>query len=107
MTDLGSLGGTDCVVTAINNRGQVIGAANLAGDGIADPFLWDGEKLIDLYTSSGGNVLAVDSINDAGEIVGAADFSSSGASPISAVIISIITRPWRLILPPSCACSRI
>jgi probable HAF family extracellular repeat protein len=86
MTDLGSLGGTDCVVTAINNRGQVIGAANLAGDGIADPFLWGDEKLIDLYTSTGGKVLAVDSINDAGEIVGAADFSRMGASPISAVL---------------------
>ncbi len=87
MTDLGNLGGTGVTVTALNNRGQVIGAANLAGDQIADPFLWDGEKLIDLYTSTtGGNVKTANAINDGGEIVGAGDFSSTGASGFSAVL---------------------
>jgi probable HAF family extracellular repeat protein len=49
----------------------------LAGDQIADPFLWDGEKLIDLYTgTTGGNPLNADALNDAGEIVGGGTFSN-------------------------------
>ncbi|MBZ5616841.1 MAG: hypothetical protein LAO23_22795 [Acidobacteriia bacterium] len=87
MTDLGSLGGTDGVVTALNNRGQVIGASNLAGDQTADPFLWDRGKLIDLYISTtGGNVITANAMNDAGQIVGGADFSNTGGSPFSAVL---------------------
>jgi probable HAF family extracellular repeat protein len=87
MTDLGSLGGTDGGVTALNNRGEVIGSSNLAGDRIADPFFWDGRKLVDLYTSTtGGNVITANAMNDAGQVVGGADFSSTGASPFSAVL---------------------
>ena len=75
MLDLGSLGGTFGNPTALNNRGQVIGFSNLAGDQSSHPFLWDQEKLIDLYTNTtGGNPLTADAINDAGEIVGAAIF---------------------------------
>src|SRR5215831_16117470 len=39
-----------------NNRGELIGQSKLAGDLANHPFLWDGEKLIDLNTSAiGGN----------------------------------------------------
>jgi probable HAF family extracellular repeat protein len=87
MTDLGSLGGTNGFPVALNNRGQVIGVSNLAGDQTADPFLWDRGKLIDLYTSTtGGNVITANATNDAGQIVGAADFSSTGGSSFSAVL---------------------
>ena len=87
MTDLGTLGGTFGFPVALNNRGQVIGVSNLAGDQTADQFLWDRGKLIDLYTSTtGGNVITANAINDAGQIVGQADFSSTGGSPFSAVL---------------------
>jgi probable HAF family extracellular repeat protein len=87
MIDLGTLGGTLGFPVALNNRGQVIGVSNLAGDQTADPFLWDKGKLIDLYTSAtGGSVITANAINDAGQIVGAADFSSTGGSSFSAVL---------------------
>jgi len=75
MLDLGTLGGTNGMPTALNNRGQVIGFSNLSGDSSFHPFLWDQGKLIDLYTSTvGGNPITANAINDAGEILGAAAF---------------------------------
>jgi probable HAF family extracellular repeat protein len=82
MIDLGSLGGTFGVPSALNNRGQVVGQSNLQGDqpGNVDPFLWDGGKLIDLYKDTiGGQPITANAINDAGEIVGFGVFSN-GAS---------------------------
>src|SRR5215471_2932324 len=77
MVDLGNLGGGIAGPTGLNNRGQVIGIANLAGDQFADPFLWDGERLIDLFTDTvGGNPVSANAINDAGEVVGQALFSN-------------------------------
>jgi probable HAF family extracellular repeat protein len=82
MRDLGSLGGTLAGFGganqqgALNNRGQVIGLSNLPGDQTADPFLWDGEQMIDLNTHTiGGNPESANALNDAGEIVGTAAFS--------------------------------
>jgi probable HAF family extracellular repeat protein len=78
MVDLGTLGGTSGLPTGLNNRGQVIGQSYLAGDQTADPFLWDGEKLIDMFTSGiGGSFVVANGINDAGEVVGAAAFSNN------------------------------
>jgi probable HAF family extracellular repeat protein len=86
MIDLGSLGGTLAgpVTPALkptsesggfNNRGQFVGIATLPGDQVVDPFLWDGEKLIDLFTeTTGGNPVSAAALNDAGEVVGAAIF---------------------------------
>jgi probable HAF family extracellular repeat protein len=79
MKDLGSLGGAlgfvNCECGGFNNQGQVVGMSNLAGDTVADPFFWDGENLIDLFTSSvGGNPLSPTALNDAGEIAGGAVF---------------------------------
>jgi len=87
MTDLGTLGGTNGVSLGLNNRGQVFGFSNLAGDQVADPFLWDGEKLIDLYAeTSGGNIWTADAIDDAGRVVGAADFSAAGGFSYAAAL---------------------
>jgi probable HAF family extracellular repeat protein len=49
--------------------------SNLAGDTVADPFFWDGENLIDLFTTSvGGKPLSPNALNDAGEIAGGGVF---------------------------------
>ena len=75
MIDLGTLGGTVGSPVGLNNRGQVIGQSKLAGDQFADPFLWDGQKMVDMFTNGiGGNFEIANAINDAGEIVGGAAF---------------------------------
>ena len=84
MHDLGTLGGTFGVVGTrnggsgggVNNRGQVVGTMNLAGDLTHHPFLWDRGVLTDLGTLGGTNGEAY-WINDAGEIVGRADLTGS------------------------------
>jgi probable HAF family extracellular repeat protein len=69
LIDLGTLGGTNGSPDALNNRGQVVGSSNLAGDVYAHPFLWEGGALTDLGTL-GGSYGSASSLNDAGEIVG-------------------------------------
>jgi probable HAF family extracellular repeat protein len=85
MHDLGTLGGNFAVVgslqspgagASLNNRGQVIGTSNLAGDLIHHPFLWDDGALTDLGTLGGNNGEAW-WINNEGEIVGRADLPDS------------------------------
>jgi len=76
MIDLGTLGGTFGLPTALNSRGQVIGQSNLAGDqNGSDPFLWDDGNLIDLFISTiGGNPITANALNDSEEIVGGGVF---------------------------------
>jgi probable HAF family extracellular repeat protein len=72
MQDLGTLGGTSGCAIDLNNRGQVIGYSNLAGDMTNHPFLWDKRghpQKKDLGTFGGSNGRAI-AINDAGEVVG-------------------------------------
>jgi probable HAF family extracellular repeat protein len=71
MIDLGTLGGTCAAPAGINNRGEVAGTSNLAGDVTVHPFLWNGEGLLDLGTL-GGTFGFGNALNDAGEVVGAA-----------------------------------
>ena len=80
MTDLGTLGGTCGFVTGQNDRGQVIGQSDLAGDLTFHPFAWDGRKLRDLGTL-GGDTGYPEWIDDDGDIVGKADLA--GPSPQS------------------------
>jgi probable HAF family extracellular repeat protein len=76
MRDLGSLGGTISCPDSLNNRGQVVGQSNLAGDQTAHPYLWDRGRMMDLDTFGGDNGQATD-VNEAGEVVGEADLPGS------------------------------
>lgn len=69
MTDLGTLGGTNGYPLSINNRGEVVGQSNLAGDQSWHAFLWDRGVLKDLGTL-GGQFSYAAVINDAGEVAG-------------------------------------
>lgn len=70
MRDLGTIGGTAIeMVNALNNRGQVVGSMNVAGDQSFHPFLWNGQTLQDLGTF-GGLWGRANSINDAGAVIG-------------------------------------
>lgn len=72
MTDLGTLGGHCAFPYALNNRGQVVGQANLAEDNTSHPFLWQqGKKMKDLGTL-GGTYGFAEWLNDAGTVVGSA-----------------------------------
>jgi probable HAF family extracellular repeat protein len=71
MIDLGTLGGTDGFATALNNRGEVAGQSNLAGNQGVHPFLWDRGRLTDLGTL-GGAFGGATWMNNAGEVVGGA-----------------------------------
>jgi probable HAF family extracellular repeat protein len=76
MVDVGSLGGTLGFTNAMNNRDQVVGDSDLAGDLTVHPFLWDRGVLTDLGTLGGDNGHAL-WINNAGEVVGEADLPGS------------------------------
>jgi probable HAF family extracellular repeat protein len=76
MIDLGTLGGTLGYANWLNNRGQVIGTSNLAGDATHHAFLWERGKLTNLGTLGGNNSEAWFA-NDEGEVVGRADISMS------------------------------
>jgi uncharacterized membrane protein len=86
MKDLGSLGGTTTSsVNGLNEHGEVVGGALLPGDVINHPFLWDGEKLIDLVATPFGGSADGEAfwINNAGEVVGIAGIPAPcpGSSP--------------------------
>jgi uncharacterized membrane protein len=86
MKDLGSLGGTTtAAVNGLNERGQVVGGALLPGDLINHPYLWDGEKLIDLVAPPFGGSADGEAfwINETGEVVGIAGVPAPcpGATP--------------------------
>src|SRR5260370_39748337 len=76
MKDLGKFGGTNgplgpnSVVSAFNNRGQVVGGMFLPGEQFVHAFLWNGEQLSDLGHVLKGDVATAKGINDAGEVIG-------------------------------------
>jgi len=76
LVDLGNLGGTTGqalgnLAYAINNRGQVVGVSDLAGDTTFHAFLWtEATKMQDLGTLPGDAASLAISINDPGVVVG-------------------------------------
>lgn len=75
IVELGTLGGTASAANAINNRGWVMGAANLPGDTTEHAALWIEGKLHDLHTLGGPNSAVVwPSVkNNHGVIVGVSE----------------------------------
>jgi probable HAF family extracellular repeat protein len=74
--DLGTLGGTSGTTYWINNRGQVVGQSNLAGDLNAHAFLWQQGVLTDLGTLGGDNSTPYFN-SDRGDVVGRGDVPGS------------------------------
>jgi probable HAF family extracellular repeat protein len=73
MLDIGTLGGTVGLPQGLNNRGEVVGQSNLAGDLTFHPFLWTKSGGIQDLGTLGGSTGLTNWINDAGDIAGKAD----------------------------------
>jgi probable HAF family extracellular repeat protein len=71
MVDIGTLGGVFGTLSGLNDKGQVTGTSDLAGDQTAHPFLWERGSLHDLGTL-GGTFGAANWIDDSGGVVGGA-----------------------------------
>jgi probable HAF family extracellular repeat protein len=71
MVDLGTLGGSCAFAYALNNYGQVVGQATLAGDKEDHPYIWEQGKMKDLG-ALGGTYGYASWLNDFGEVVGGA-----------------------------------
>lgn len=69
-TDLGNLGGTFGVASAINNLGQVAGGSNLPGDTAGHAFLWQNGVMADLGTLPGDFSSNALGINSKAQVVG-------------------------------------
>jgi probable HAF family extracellular repeat protein len=81
-TDLGNLGGAmNNLSQDINDRGQVVGLSDLAGDAVFHAFLWHRNVMTDLGTLPGDIYSNGESINIEGEVVGAsADANFNGSA---------------------------
>jgi probable HAF family extracellular repeat protein len=72
MNDLGTLGGTFGVANALNNRGQVVGFSDVAGNLANHAFIWERNVLTDIGTLGGDNSTA-NWTSDAGQVAGIPD----------------------------------
>lgn len=69
VTDLGTLGGSRSYGEAVNDRGQVVGYSQTAGDLTYHAFLYDGTAMVDLGTLGGTSSFGY-GINSAGQATG-------------------------------------
>jgi|SRR5580700_2639696 probable HAF family extracellular repeat protein len=74
--DLGTLGGTDSCALFVNEHGLTVGTSFTnstvnftTGLPTIHPFLWTGEKMVDLQ-SLGGTIATANGINDRGQVAG-------------------------------------
>jgi probable HAF family extracellular repeat protein len=75
VTDLGTLGGTNCLGYGINNHEQIVGAAQTSA-GNYHAFMFDGGRMMDVGTLGGSNSWAY-GVNDDGWMAGAAELSTT------------------------------
>jgi probable HAF family extracellular repeat protein len=75
VADIGTLGGTFGEANAVNNKGWVVGDANLPGDTVRHAFRWRKGLIKDLTTLGGPNSIAF-SLNERGEVSGYSDTST-------------------------------
>jgi probable HAF family extracellular repeat protein len=89
-TNLGSLGGTAGLIAIpldINNRGQVVGQSDLAGDIGHHAFLWQDGVMTDLGTLTAGLPTSqADGINNRGQVVGFSNNDAIGDASAVAVL---------------------
>ena len=77
--DLGTLGGTSSLASAVNDRGQVVGFTYLPNDTEVHAFSWtQAGGMVDLGTLGGYSSQAI-AVNDSGQIVGWA-FTADGTT---------------------------
>jgi len=69
-TPLPAIGGSHSGPSAINNRGQIVGASFLGGDQIVHATLWTGQRTIDLGALPGDVFSEATDITEGGLIVG-------------------------------------
>lgn len=81
MIDLGGFGGTYGQAIWVNNRGQVVGYSDLAGDELYHAFLWDRGVLTDLRPLPWNTLSYADWINEAGVVAGSSGVPEGTASP--------------------------
>jgi probable HAF family extracellular repeat protein len=70
LTDLGTLGGTNGNANSLNDAGEVVGQAYLAGDEAYHAFLWKNGGMKDLGILPGDICSSAFAINSASQIVG-------------------------------------
>ena len=75
MTDIGGLGGTLGSPYHMNDRGQIVGISDLAGDTEFHPFIWDG-SMRDLGTLGGDDAQPFWN-NENGDVVGDSDVAGN------------------------------
>jgi probable HAF family extracellular repeat protein len=78
MRHVGTLGGAFGYPNWLNNRGEIVGQSDLAGDLAFHPFLWSKESGIKDLGTLGGASGSAFWVNDSGEAVGYADLAGSG-----------------------------
>jgi probable HAF family extracellular repeat protein len=84
---LSTLGGTAGVGEAINNRGWISGAANLAGDSTEHAAIWRNDRITDLGTLGGPNSRVVGGVkNTRGVVAGGSE--TSNADPLGETVCS-------------------
>jgi probable HAF family extracellular repeat protein len=86
MRDLGSFGGTCTLASDLNDRGQIVGQASLAGDQSVHAFLWENGAMHDLGGSLGGDFTGAFVLNAAGQAVGFAYLPGGTLAPFHATL---------------------
>ncbi len=70
MIDLGTLGGVYAIGNYMNDRGQVAGSSDLAGDQTGHPFLWSKATGMQDLGTLGGVFGSAEWMNNTGEVIG-------------------------------------